>query len=87
MAAIFAELAVLECCGREGFAGILQSHLHTVGKIGHQHFEASAVVLVATVFEDIAYQFLAAEDGIVGLFLAHFHHGGKCPHIEQGLFY
>ena len=43
MAAIFAELAVFECAGLEGFAGILQSHLHTVGEVGYQYLEASAV--------------------------------------------
>ena len=34
---------IVEGSGREWFAGILQSHLHTVGEVGYQYLEASAV--------------------------------------------
>ena len=43
MAALAGWLTTVEGRGREWFAGILQSHLHTVGEVGYQYLEASAV--------------------------------------------
>ena len=43
LAALVGCLTIVEGSGREGFAGILQSHLHTVGEVGYQYLEASTV--------------------------------------------